>query len=115
MANNVEYEEDIVYDVHDDKGKKLGRGVFTHINYCNNEARAPENCFNFTHFVMEDGTKVRRTKFTVKEHELKGKGTERSTEAHKAAFGAAGGRRRKTRKGRKAHKGRKASRRNCRR
>ena len=109
MANNIE--TGIVYDVHDSKGNKLGRGILKYISYCNNEARFPENCFYMTHFVMEDGTKLTDKKFVVKEHELKGKGTERSTDAHKAAFGTAGGRR-KTRKGRK---GRKSSRRNCRR
>jgi hypothetical protein len=109
MANNIE--TGVVYDVHDSKGNKLGRGILKYISFCSSEARFPENCFYMTHFVTEDGTKLTDKKFSAKEHELKGKGTERSTDAHKIAFGAAGGRR----KTRKTSKGRKASRRNGRR
>ena len=110
MANNIE--TDIVYDIHDNKGNKIGRGILRSIGFCNTEARYSPKCFRMSYIIMEDGRKVESMKFDVESHTLKGKGSERSTDAHKSAYGAAGGRR-KTRKERKAE--RKTRRRNCRR
>ena len=110
MASNLE--RGIVYDIHAKDGDKIGRGILMYVSYCNNEARAPENCFFMSHVIMEDGKKHDRHRFEVKHHDLKAKGTARSTDAHKATYGAVAGGRRETRKGRKAsRKNRKGSRR----